>query len=82
MVLSHKHGVRSEDVYDLIREAKTVENEVEISFATCVLGHHLLNHLLKPRRVVWVTGDIYAIADGSAEPRSASTCLKKQSCRL
>ena len=58
----------------LIAEAKTVENDVEISFATCVLGHHLLNHLLKPRRIVWVTGDIYAIADGSAEPRRAPVC--------
>lgn len=49
-------------------DAKTVENGIEITFATCVLGHHLLNYLLKPRRLVWVTGDIYAIADGSADP--------------
>ncbi|CAE6955318.1 unnamed protein product [Symbiodinium natans] len=49
-------------------EEKKVESGVEISFATCVLGHHLLNHMLKPRRLVWVTGDIYAISDGSADP--------------
>eukprot|EP00439_Symbiodinium_sp_Y106_P056348 s1222_g7.t2 len=49
-------------------DAKTVENGIEITFATCVLGHHLLNYLLKPRRLVWVTGDIYAIADGTADP--------------
>ncbi|CAE7678201.1 unnamed protein product [Symbiodinium pilosum] len=41
---------------------------VEITFATCVLGHHLLNYMLKPSRIVWVTGDIYAISDGSANP--------------
>lgn len=28
----------------------------------------MLNFLLKPQRIVWVTGDIYAIADGSANP--------------
>ncbi|CAE7701523.1 unnamed protein product, partial [Symbiodinium sp. CCMP2456] len=33
-------------------DAKTVENGIEITFATCVLGHHLLNYLLKPRRLV------------------------------
>ncbi|CAK9108871.1 unnamed protein product, partial [Durusdinium trenchii] len=48
-------------------ESGTVD-EVEITFATCALGHHLLNFLLQPRRIVWVTGDIYAIADGSGNP--------------
>lgn len=52
----------------VFEEEKTVGAGVEISFATCVLGHHVLNHKLKPRRIVWVTGDIYAISDGTANP--------------
>ena len=53
----------------VFEEEKTVGDGVEISFATCVLGHHVLNHKLKPQRIVWVTGDIYAISDGTANPR-------------
>ena len=34
---------------------------VDMTFAACALGHHLLAHLLKPSRVVTVTGDIYCI---------------------
>lgn len=49
-------------------ERRNSEDGVEITFATCVLGHHVLNFLLKPQRIVWVTGDIYAISDGSADP--------------
>lgn len=52
----------------VFEEEKTVAAGVEISFATCVLGHHVLNQKLKPRRIVWVTGDIYAISDGTANP--------------
>ena len=49
-------------------EKGSSEDDVEITFATCVVGHHMLNFLLKPVRIVWVTGDIYAISDGSANP--------------
>lgn len=46
---------------------KTVKG-VEMTFAVCVLGHHLLIELLKPRRVVWVTGDIYVLSRGVVTP--------------
>jgi len=52
----------------VFEEKKKNDDGVEITFATCVLGHHMLNFLLKPQRIVWVTGDIYAIANGSANP--------------
>lgn len=35
---------------------------VDMTFATCALGHHLLNQLLRPKRIVWVMGDIYCMA--------------------
>ncbi|CAM9292730.1 unnamed protein product [Ascophyllum nodosum] len=46
----------------------TNKEGVDMTFAACALGHHLLAHLLKPSRVVTVTGDIYCIAKGPADP--------------
>lgn len=46
---------------------KTAEG-VNLTFAVCALGHHKLVHLMKPSRLVWVSGDIYAIAEGKVDP--------------
>lgn len=46
------------------------EDGVEMSFAVCALGHHLLIELCKNVRVVWTTGDIYALSDGNVSPWS------------
>eukprot|EP00951_Prasinocladus_malaysianus_P026589 scaffold236366_cov50-Prasinocladus_malaysianus.AAC.1 len=49
--------------------AETPEG-IEMTFATCVLGHLLLLDLLKPQRMVWVTGDLYCIASATpADPK-------------
>lgn len=42
---------------------------VELTFAACALGHHKMIHAMSPRRVVWVTGDIYALSQGVPDPR-------------
>ncbi|CAM9848803.1 unnamed protein product [Choristocarpus tenellus] len=47
---------------------RQVECGVEYTFAACALGHHLLAQLLTPKRVVWITGDIYVMANGPADP--------------
>lgn len=49
------------------RLQKTTE-QVEMTFAVCALGHHKLIHLLRPSRVVWVTGDIYVLANDIPDP--------------
>uniref|UniRef100_A0A7S0YN63 Protochlorophyllide reductase n=1 Tax=Hemiselmis tepida TaxID=464990 RepID=A0A7S0YN63_9CRYP len=42
------------------------EDGCEVTFATLCLGHHLLAVKLMPRRLVWISGDIYCIADPKA----------------
>lgn len=51
----------------------TASNGVELTFATCVLGHHLMVHLLTPKRIVWITGDIYIISKGDASPTTEAS---------
>lgn len=51
----------------------TASNGVELTFATCVLGHHLMVHLLTPKRIVWITGDIYIMAKGDASPTTKAS---------
>lgn len=46
---------------------KTAEG-VEMTFAVCALGHHKLVHLVRPKRLVWVTGDIYILSKGMPDP--------------
>lgn len=41
---------------------------IEETFRVCALGHLSLIRRLRPRRVVWVTGDIYVLARGEPEP--------------
>lgn len=52
----------------LVDGLKKTKEGVEMTFAVCVLGHHLLIELLRPKRVVWVTGDIYLLARGVPAP--------------
>lgn len=55
------------------RTARKTAEGVELTFAVCALGHHNLVHLLKPRRLVWVTGDIYVLASGMPDPFEEGT---------
>lgn len=50
------------------KEAQKTSEGVEMSFAICALGHHKLVHLVRPKRLVWVSGDIYVLAHGGADP--------------
>lgn len=44
------------------------EEGVEKTFAVCAMGHYKLINALQPRRVVWVTGDIYVLASKLPDP--------------
>lgn len=48
-------------------------NGVELTFATCVLGHHLMVHLIAPKRIVWITGDIYIMSKGDCSPTTEAS---------
>lgn len=41
---------------------------VEATFRVCALGHFALIQKLRPRRTVWVSGDIYCISKGPPDP--------------
>ncbi|KAI0564649.1 short-chain dehydrogenase [Gracilaria domingensis] len=47
---------------------ETTPDGYEKTFAVCALGHHKLIHMLQPKRVVWVTGDVYVFAKGMPSP--------------
>lgn len=52
----------------IYEERQEREDGIDMTFAVCALGHHKLIYLLQPRRVVWVSGDIYVMAQGLADP--------------
>lgn len=52
----------------LNKKRQVSEDRIEMTFAVCALGHHKLIYLLQPKRVVWVSGDIYVMANGISDP--------------
>lgn len=48
----------------MLPRREVTKEGVEMTFATCTLGHHLMASLVKPKRFVFVSGDIYAISTG------------------